>query len=80
MHLGQLGREDGSGEEGVFGRSTTGAVRGFVPILEAHLAQGSLKPLDYEVVEGVGYEAVVEGIKRQEKGGLKKKLVVRVQA
>lgn len=74
VELGHMGRED---EE--MGVQVTNAVRAFVPAIEAHLAAGTLKPLEYELMDGVGYDAVVQAIKRQEKGGLAKKLVVRVK-
>ena len=83
VHLGELGRaSDSVGAQAIaapLGDHTTNAVKSWVPLLERHLAKGTLKPLEYEVVEGTGYDAVVGGIVRQEKGGLKKKLVVRVQ-
>lgn len=82
IRLGQLGREDDGAlisDGSRVGGATNRAVRSWVPLLEAHLAGGTLKPLEYEVVTGEAYEAAVEAVKRQEKGGLSRKLVVRIQ-
>ncbi|KAI5457846.1 chaperonin 10-like protein [Mariannaea sp. PMI_226] len=49
-----------------------------IPNLEAHIALGTLRPVEY-IANGVGWEKVIEGIHDLENGKISKKIVVRVQ-
>ncbi len=53
-------------------------IAGWIPTFEAHLAAGTLKRVEYQVVDGVGWDKVIEGIQQQEAGPAKK-LIVRTQ-
>lgn len=74
VEFGKLGRDD------ELGRHVTGKVAEWVPALEAHFQGGVLRPLDYHLVDGVGWEKVIDGIANMEAGKLPKKPVVKVQA
>jgi hypothetical protein len=50
-----------------------------VPLLEGHMGQGKITPVDYEVFEAVGFQALLDAMTLFESGGAKKKLVVQLQ-
>ncbi|KAK5660591.1 hypothetical protein OQA88_13151 [Cercophora sp. LCS_1] len=72
VEFGKLGRDD------ELGKHVTARVVEWVPVLEGHFASGALRPLDYHLVEGEGWEKVIEGIADMEAGKLAKKPVVKV--
>lgn len=55
-------------------------IASWIPTLETHLAAGTLKPIEYEVADGVGWGKVIQGIQDLENGKITKKLVVRTQS
>lgn len=55
-------------------------IASWIPRFEAYLAEGTLKPIEYQVVEGVGWEKIIQGIQDLENGKAAKKIVVRVQS
>lgn len=61
------------------GAQVTRDIASWIPALEAHLAAGTLKPLEHQVVDGIGWEKLVEGIQLLESGRAERKLVVRTQ-
>lgn len=71
IKLGDIGQE---------GKDESNAhIAALVAKLEKYVEKGALKPMEYEMVEGKGFESVLEGLKIF--GGRKvdgKKLVVRV--
>jgi hypothetical protein len=69
----KLGRDD------ELGKHVTSKFVEWIPVLEGHFQSGALKPLDYHLVEGEGWEKVIEGIADMEAGKLPKKPVVKVQ-
>ena len=71
--LGHLGRLDEP-----IGAAVTKDIASWISIFEAHLAAGTLKPVEYQVVDGVGWDKVIEGIQQQEAGPAKK-IIVRTQ-
>lgn len=74
MNLGLLGRTGNPVAEEV-----NGEVEKFIPKLEKLLANGHLKPMDYQCA-GVGFGGVSEGIQAMNSGkGGGKKIVVRLQ-
>ena len=50
----------------------------WIPVLEAQLAAGSISPVEYQLVKGTGWGAVIDGIKEMEAGKAAKKLAVRI--
>jgi hypothetical protein len=62
------------------GAAVTKDIASWIPVFEAHLAAGTLKPIGYQVVDGVGWEKVIEGIRELEGGKAASKIVVRTQA
>ncbi|KAJ4258252.1 hypothetical protein NW762_008401 [Fusarium torreyae] len=70
-HLCRLDEPDGA--------QVTSDISGWIPSLEAHLAAGTLRALEYQVVDGVGWDKVIQGIKDLEGGKGAKKIVVRTQ-
>ena len=72
--LGQIGRYDNEK-----GRQVTAALAAMIPIFEKHVEKGTLKPLEYEVAEEKGWEAVIKAVATFEAGKVKNKLVVKVQ-
>lgn len=72
--LAQLGRP-----EGPIGKQIGDDVAAWIPSLEGHIERGNLSPLEYHVVDGVGWESVIEGVGLLESGKESKKIVVRVQ-
>lgn len=61
------------------GAAVTKDIASWIPVFEAHLAAGTLKPIGYQVVDGVGWEKVIEGIRELEGGKAASKIVVRTQ-
>lgn len=55
-------------------------IANWIPRLEAYLEAGILKPIEYQLVDGVGWEKVIQGIHDLENGKAAKKIVVRVQS
>ena len=72
--LGHLGRLDEP-----IGAEVTRNIAGWVRTFETHLAVGTLKPIEYQVVDGVGWDKVIQGIQELESGNASKKVVVRTQ-
>lgn len=70
---GQIGRE-GKGADQI-----TAQAAEMVPILEGHIADGTIRPVECEVYKGVGWDRLVQAIEYYEQGLARKKLVVRVQ-
>ncbi|KAF4965825.1 hypothetical protein FSARC_6418 [Fusarium sarcochroum] len=66
-HLCRLDEPDGA--------QVTSDISGWIPALEAHLAAGTLKPLEYQVIDGVGWDKVIQGINDLEGGKAAKKIV-----
>jgi hypothetical protein len=76
----RLGAVGHTKENNVHGPEVTPAVKEFLPALEGHVADGALRPLEYEVVDGVGWASVLKGIELSESGkGSGKKIVVKIQ-
>ncbi len=72
--LGLLGRlEDPRGAR------TTSDLASWIPLFEQHIANGALTPLEYEVVEGEGWDAVIWAVAALEAGKATKKLVAKIQ-
>ncbi|KAL2137260.1 hypothetical protein VTI74DRAFT_4991 [Chaetomium olivicolor] len=63
----------------VIGAQVTRDIAGWIPTFEKHLASGTLKPLEYQVVDGVGWDKVIQGIRELEGGNTAKKIAVRTQ-
>ncbi|KAK7429044.1 hypothetical protein QQZ08_004451 [Neonectria magnoliae] len=61
------------------GIEVTSVITDMIPIFEPHLAAGTLKPIQYQVADGMGWDKVIEGIQDLENGKAAKKIVVRVQ-
>lgn len=61
------------------GAQITSNIASWIPLLEKHIAAGTLKPLEHHVVDGVGWEKVIQGIQDMEGGKIGKKIVVRTQ-
>ncbi|EWG49245.1 hypothetical protein FVEG_16447 [Fusarium verticillioides 7600] len=61
------------------GAQITSNIANWIPFLEKHNAAGTLKPLKHHVVDGVGWEKVIQGIEDMEGGKVGKKIVVRTQ-
>jgi hypothetical protein len=55
------------GQSGVAQDIVTKNIQTYIPSLEAHIEEGELKPMDYEIV-GEGFEAVSEAIKVSNSG------------
>ena len=73
IRFAKLGRDD------ELGKHVASKFAEWIPVLEGHFQSGGLKPLDYHLVEGEGWEKVIEGIADMEAGKLPKKPVVKVQ-
>ena len=55
-------------------------IASYIPKIVRYLEEGSLKPMEYQVVGGVGFESVAEAEKMLGEGkGGGKKLIVRLQ-
>lgn len=74
VHLGQIGRE-----QSPVGKTVTENIKSWIPTFEGFLGTGALKPLDYQIVPGMGWEKVIEGVADLEGGKSTKKIVVKVQ-
>ncbi|KAH7220294.1 chaperonin 10-like protein [Fusarium oxysporum] len=61
------------------GAQITSNIANWIPLLEKHIAAGTLKPLEHHVADGVGWEKVIQGIQDMEGGKIGKKIVVRTQ-
>lgn len=61
------------------GSEVTNAIASWIDTFETHLAAGTLVPLEYQLVAGVGWDKVIEGIQDLENGKAAKKIVVRTQ-
>jgi len=72
VKLGMLGRT-GAEQEHI-----TAKIAEMVPVFQAYIDAGQLRPLDYHLVEGEGWEAIIAGIADMEAGKLPKKPVVKV--
>ncbi|KAJ3539811.1 hypothetical protein NM208_g5338 [Fusarium decemcellulare] len=72
--LGHLCRLDES-----LGREVTSDIAGWIPAFETHLAAGTLKPIAFQVVDGVGWDKVIEGVEMLQGGKADKKIVVRTK-
>ncbi|KAF4436708.1 hypothetical protein FACUT_6303 [Fusarium acutatum] len=57
------------------GSQITSNIANWIPLLEKHIAAGTLKPLEHYVVDGVGWEKVIQGIQDMEGGKIGKKIV-----
>ncbi|KAF4503445.1 hypothetical protein FAGAP_299 [Fusarium agapanthi] len=53
----------------------TSNIGSWIPLLEKHVAAGTLKPLEHHVVDGLGWEKVIQGIQDMESGKIGKKIV-----
>lgn len=73
VSLGQLGRE------GEIGTQYAEETARMIPVLERHIANGSIKAVDTEVFEGVGWDKLIEALAYYSSGKADKKIVVRVQ-
>jgi hypothetical protein len=62
------------------GQAVTKDIASWIPTFEAHLAAGTLKAIEYQLANGVGWESVIQGIQDLEAGKAAKKIVVRTQA
>ncbi|KAH6971113.1 chaperonin 10-like protein [Ilyonectria sp. MPI-CAGE-AT-0026] len=62
------------------GVEVTKNIASWIPRLEAYLEAGTLKPIEYQLVDGLGWEKVIQGIHDLENGKAAKKIVVRVQS
>lgn len=68
------------GQDNPVGREVTAQLASWIPDLERHLADGAIRPLEYQLVAGEGWEAVIKAAEIFETGGgPEKKLVVRIQ-
>ncbi|KAK4129163.1 GroES-like protein [Parathielavia appendiculata] len=61
------------------GQTVTKEIASWIPTFETHLAAGTLKPIEYQLGDGVGWESVIRGIQDLEAGKAAKKIVVRIQ-
>ncbi|KAF5008933.1 hypothetical protein FDECE_4796 [Fusarium decemcellulare] len=61
------------------GREVTRDIAGWIPAFETYLAAGTLKPVAFQVVDGVGWDKVIEGVEMFQGGKADKKIVVRTQ-
>ncbi|SPQ18387.1 b4b43796-8b17-4402-b827-cc67fd36ed47 [Thermothielavioides terrestris] len=73
--LGHLCRLDES-----TGAQVTQDIAGWISTFEAHLGTGTLRPIEYQLFDGIGWESVIKGIQELESGKAAKKIVVRTQA
>jgi hypothetical protein len=67
------------GQDNPLGHKVTAQLASWIPDLEKHIANGAIKPLEYQLVDGKGWEAVIRAADTFENGGAERKLVVRVQ-
>ncbi|KAF5990597.1 hypothetical protein FBULB1_75 [Fusarium bulbicola] len=57
------------------GTQITSNIANWIPLLEKYIAAGTLKPLEHDVVDGIGWEKVIQGIQDMESGKIGKKIV-----
>jgi NADPH:quinone reductase-like Zn-dependent oxidoreductase len=77
VSLGAMGR---SKEQHPKGEEVTQAVVRNISQLEPLVEAGAIRPLEYEVVDGFGWDAILKGVAQLEAGQAKHgKVVVRVQ-
>lgn len=62
------------------GREVTRDIASWIPSFEAHLAAGTIKPIAFQVIDGVGWKQVIQGMQDLTEGKANKKLVVRTQS
>lgn len=72
--LGHLARRDEA-----LGAEVTRDIASWIPAFEKHLAAGNLRPIERQVVEGAGWNKVIQGIQDFEAGKFANKGVVRVE-
>jgi hypothetical protein len=72
--LGHLNRLDEP-----IGQAVTKDIASWISTFETHLAAGTIKPVEYQLGNGVGWESVIQGIQDLEAGKAAKKIVVRTQ-
>jgi len=76
VSLGKIGK---TGDESTL--QVNQDIEDFIPALESYLADGSLKPMDYEIVGDVGVEEVLKALEAfNSKKSATKKVVVRLAA
>lgn len=73
VSIGMLGR----GSD--IGRHITRETAGLVPVLEGLVAEGAVRPVECELFDESGWEALIDGLKYYAEGKAAKKLVVCVQ-
>ncbi|KND93394.1 Zinc-type alcohol dehydrogenase-like protein [Tolypocladium ophioglossoides CBS 100239] len=73
VRFGELGRD------GDIGKHVTQETAKWTPVLAGHIAQGTITPVELEVYDGNGWQALIEAFKCYAHGKAKKKVVVRVQ-
>jgi NADPH:quinone reductase-like Zn-dependent oxidoreductase len=73
VQLGKLGRDD------ELAKHITAEFVEWIPIFEKNLESGVLRVLDFHLVQGEGWDKIIEGIADMEAGKLPKKPVVKVQ-
>ncbi|SPO01224.1 related to oxidoreductase [Cephalotrichum gorgonifer] len=69
--LGHLGRYDED-----LGATVSKQIAEWIPNLEEHIKHGSIKAIDYELVEGLGWEKAIEGLEKLTDGKATRKLAV----
>ena len=75
VHVGQLARVDTD-----LGKRISDFIAGMIRVFEKHIEAGTLRPLrSYQVLDGMGWDKIIEGIADMEAGKLSKKPVVKVQ-
>jgi hypothetical protein len=60
------------------GREVSAQIASWVPDWEAHVEAGNIKPVDWMLLDGKGWDKVLEGIAIMEGKKADKKMVVRV--
>ncbi|PNY28896.1 Zinc-type alcohol dehydrogenase-like protein [Tolypocladium capitatum] len=73
VRFGELGRD------GDIGKHVTKETAKWTPVLAGHIAQGTITPVELEVHDGTGWQALIEAFKYYADGKAKRKVVVRVQ-
>ena len=73
MELGHLCRPKAE-----MGHAVTSAIAQWIPTFEDLFAKGMLKPLEYQTVDGAGWDKVLLGLQDLQNGKAAKKIVVKV--
>ncbi|KAK1760277.1 chaperonin 10-like protein [Echria macrotheca] len=73
VQLGKVGRDD------ELGKHVTAKTVEWIPTFEKNLESGELRVLDFHLIQGEGWDKIIEGIADMEAGKLPKKPVVKVQ-